>query len=107
MPNLMLEDLAEDTMRILISKLKLNFDGKIYNYSNLDSTNWSDFAKEIIKYAETECEVCEVSFKIFSIQLFKRPKYSITNKNKIINNFNLNIPTWKDSLKAYLKRLKS
>ena len=43
------KDLAEDTMKILNSKLKLNFDGKIYNYSNLGSTNWSDFAKEIIK----------------------------------------------------------
>ena len=37
MPNLR-KDLAEDTMRILTSKLKLNFDGKIYNYSNLGST---------------------------------------------------------------------
>ena len=93
-------------MRILISKLKLNFDGKIYNYSNLDSTNWSDFAKEIIKYAETECEVCEVPSTFFNSTI-NRPKYSITNKNKIISNYNLNIPTWKDSLKAYLKRIKS
>ena len=100
------EDLAEDTMRILTSKLKLNFDGKIYNYSNLGTTSWSNFAKEIIKFSEIECEVCEVSSKFFNSNV-QRPKYSITNKDKIISNFNLNIPTWKDSLKAYLIKLKS
>ena len=100
------EDLAEDTMRILTSKLKLNFDGKIYNYSNLGSTNWSDFAKEIIKYSEIECKLCEVSSDFFNSNV-KRPKYSITNKDKIISNFNLNIPKWEDSLKNYLTSLKS
>ena len=100
------KDLAEDTMRILTSKLKLNFDGKIYNYSNLGSTSWSDFAKEIIKYSEIECEVREVSSTFFNSNV-KRPKYSITNKDKIISNFNLNIPIWKDSLKTYLISLKS
>ena len=100
------KDLAKDTMRMLTSKLKLNFDGKIYNYSNLGSTNWSDFAKEIIKYSEIECEVCEVSSKFFNSNV-QRPKYSITNKDKIISNFNLNIPKWEDSLKNYLTSLKS
>ena len=99
------KDLAEDTMKILTSKLKLNFDGKIYNYSNLGSTSWSDFAKEIIKYSEIECEVREVSSAFFNSNV-KRPKYSITNKNKIISNFNLNIPIWEDSLKTYLTRYK-
>ena len=100
------KDLAEDTLRILSSKLKLNFDGKIYNYSNLGSTNWSDFAKKIIKYLEIECQVREVSSTFFSSGVI-RPKYSITNKDKIINNFNLNIPMWEDSLKTYLISLKS
>ena len=100
------KDLAEDTMRILNSKLKLNFDGKIYNYSNLGSTNWSDFAKEIIKYSELECKVNEVSSNFFN-SIVKRPKYLITNKDKIISNFNLNIPVWEDSLKTYLISIKS
>ena len=100
------KDLAEDTMRILNSKLTINFDGKIYNYSNLGSTNWSNFAKEIIKYSEIECEVREVSSDFFNSNV-KRPKYSTTNKDKIISNFNLNIPIWEDSLKTYLISLKS
>ena len=99
------KDLAEDTMKILISKLKLDFDGKIYNYSNLGSTNWSDFAKEIIKYSEVECRIREISSKLLNSNI-KRPKYLITNKDKIISNFNLNIPVWEDSLKTYLISLK-
>lgn len=99
------KDLAEDIMRILISKLKLNFDGKIYNYSNLGSTNWSDFAKEIIKYSEIKCRVREISSNFLNSNV-KRPKYLITNKDKIITNFSLNIPKWEDSLKTYLISLK-
>ena len=99
------KDLADDTMKILTSKLKLNFDGKIYNYSNLGSTNWSNFARKIIKYLGIECEIHEVSSDFFSLNV-KRPKYSITNKDKIISNFNLNIPIWEDSLKTYLISLK-
>lgn len=99
-------NLAEDTMKILTSKLKLNFDGKIYNYSNLGSTNWSCFAKKIIKYSGNKCEVNEVSSNFFNSNV-KRPKYLITNKNKIISNFNLNIPMWEDSLKTYLISLES
>lgn len=100
------KDLAFDTMNMLTSKLKLDFAGKVYNYSNLGSTNWSNFAKKIIKYSKLECKVCEVSSSFFKSTV-KRPKYSITCKNKIISNFSLNIPIWEDSLKTYLSSLKS
>ena len=99
------KDLAFDTMNILTSKLKLDFNGKVYNYSNLGSTSWSDFAKKIIKYSKFECEVREISSSFFKSNV-KRPKYSVTSKDKIISNFNLNISSWEDSLKTYLNSLK-
>ncbi|MBT7320436.1 MAG: dTDP-4-dehydrorhamnose reductase [Flavobacteriaceae bacterium] len=99
------KDLALDTINILKSKLKLDFDGKVYNYSNLGSTSWSNFAKKIIELSKIECKIHEVSSTFFKSTI-KRPKYSITNKDKIISNFNLNIPKWKHSLKAYLTSLK-
>lgn len=95
------KDLAYDTMKIISSNIKLDFDGKIYNYSNLGFTNWSEFAKQIIKYSGLKCIVNEVSSDFFQDSI-KRPKYSITSKNKIISNFNLNIPYWKKSLKNYI-----
>lgn len=92
------KDLALDTMNIISSNIKLDFDGKIYNYSNLGFTSWSEFAKQIIKYSGLKCMVNEVSSNFFQ-ESIKRPKYSVTSKNKIINNFNLDIPDWKKSLK--------
>ena len=86
------KDLAKDTLNILKSNLKLDYDGKIYNYSNLGSTNWNDFAKKIIEYLDIDCVVYEVSESEINSSV-KRPKYSITSKEKIIKNFNLKIPS--------------
>ena len=95
------KDLASDTMKILKSGLKLDFDGKIYNYSNLGFTNWSDFAKHIIKFSNLKSNVNKITSDFFKSSV-KRPMFSIMNKNKIIKNFNLEIPHWKESLKNYL-----
>ena len=97
------KDLALDTMKILKSNLKLDFNGKIYNYSNLGYTNWSEFAREIIKIFNLNCSVKEVSSDFFK-ETVKRPMYSITDKNKIISNFGLNIPYWKESLRNFLNK---
>ena len=94
-------DLALDTMNILNSEIKLDNHGKIYNYSNLGFTSWSNFAKKIIEFLGIEYEIHEVSTDYFKPKVI-RPKYAITNKNKIINTFNLNISHWEKSLKTYL-----
>ena len=99
------KDLAFDTMNIITSKLRLDFDGKIYNYSNLGFTNWSGFSKKIIEYSNLKCKIFEVSTSFFKSSV-RRPKYSITSKDKIISNFGLNISSWEDSLKTYLNSLK-
>lgn len=97
------KDLAFDIMKILKSNLKLDYNGKIYNYSNLGFTNWAEFAKEIINISEINCTVNEVHSNFFKNSV-KRPKFSITDKNKIISNFGLNIPHWKESLRNYLNK---
>ena len=94
-------DLALTTIHILDSKLKLDYNGKIYNYSNLGSTNWSTFAKEIVKILNLDCEIRDCSSSLLKTNL-RRPKFAITSKNKIISNFKINIPVWKKSLKNYL-----
>lgn len=95
------KDLARDTLKILESNIKLDSRGKVYNYSNLESTNWSGFAEKIIELLNIECEINEVSTAFFKSSV-KRPAYSITNKALISSTFNLNIPKWEDSLKTYL-----
>ena len=39
--------------------------------------------------------------------LAKRPHYSILNKNKIKNDFNITIPYWRDSLVKCIEKLNS
>ena len=99
------KDLALDTLKILGLEKKLDYSGKIYNYSNLGSTNWSEFAEKIIEILDISCKIKPVSTNFFDSNI-KRPKYSITDKTKILKAFNLNIPHWKDSLKTYLTTFK-
>ena len=72
-----------------------------YNYSNLGSTNWYNFAIKIIDYLNLDCEIIGISDRNLKLKAI-RPKYSITSKNKIIHTFKLNIPHWEKSLKNYL-----
>ena len=95
------KDLALDTINILESNMKLDNNGKIFNYSNLGSTNWSGLAIKVVEILSLDCKIKEVNTEFFK-SIVKRPKYSITDKKKIINTFNLNIPKWEDSLKIYL-----
>ena len=95
------KDLALDTMNILNSEIKLDKYGKIYNYSNLGFTNWSNFAKKIIELSGIDYKVHDVPSDFFKSEA-NRPKFSITDKSKIINVFNLKIQKWDESLKTYL-----
>jgi dTDP-4-dehydrorhamnose reductase len=73
----------------------------VYHYSNEGVTSWYDFAIEIMKIKGLPC-------KIFPIESFeyptkaKRPHFSVLNKKKIKDDFNLEIPHWKESLMIML-----
>mgnify|MGYP001278804727 CR=1 FL=1 len=97
-------DLAMDTIKIINSNIRLDKYGKIYNYSNLGSTNWSNFAKKIAELLNKQHEIQEVSSQFFKPDV-NRPKYTITNKDKIIDVFDLKIDHWEKSLKTYLFNL--
>ena len=73
-------DLARVCLEIL-SKFpakKICKKGKIYHYSNEGIASWYDFAVSIMEFAELKCKV----------------------------NFNFIIPTWKESLKKCINKLK-
>ena len=95
------KDLARDSLKILESKNKIDLNGKIYNYSNLGSTNWNSFALKIVKILNLNCKIIAVDSDFLKSKV-RRPKHSIISKKKIISSFNLNIPQWEDSLKTYL-----
>ena len=69
----------------------------VYNYSNEGVTSWYDFAKTIFELSNVDCKVTPIETKDYPTPA-SRPYYSLLNKSKIKEKFNLVIPHWKDSL---------
>ena len=89
-------------LKIIKLNTSLNFENKIFNYSNLSYTNWYDFAQTIKSICGFNNLIKPVSTSFFKNDV-KRPKFSVTSKQKIIDTFNLKINNWDTSLEDYLK----
>ncbi|AKF24215.1 dTDP-4-dehydrorhamnose reductase [Sulfurovum lithotrophicum] len=81
-----------------------NKEVEIYHYSNEGVLSWYDFAKEIMKMAKLECKINPIETKSYPTPA-KRPYYSLLNKAKIKETFNLEIPYWKDGLDTCLRTM--
>ena len=77
---------------------------EIYNYSNEGVLSWYDFAKEIMRMAKLNCVINPIETKEYPTPA-TRPHYSLLNKSKIKQTFNITIPYWKDSLDECLRKL--
>ena len=55
-----------------------------------------------MKMAKIDCDINPIETKEYPTPA-KRPHYSLLSKTKIKNQFNINIPFWKDSLDECLK----
>ena len=95
-------DLAKTILDIL-PNIK-NDKVSIYNYSNEGVLSWYDFAKEIMKMAKITCQINPIETYQYPTPA-KRPHFSLLNKSKIKNEFNITIPFWKDSLDKVLRKL--
>ncbi len=76
----------------------------IYHYSNEGVASWYDFSKAIFELTGIDCKVNPVLSENFPTPA-KRPAYSVLNKSKIRDTFDLDIPYWRDSLKICIKQL--
>jgi len=99
-------DLAEAIMLIINHPefTRESFQTTLYHYSNEGVSSWYDFAKIIFELSNTNCTVSPIEMKDYPTPA-KRPHYSVLNKTKIKQAFNINIPYWQDSLKDCLKSL--
>ena len=95
------KDLANDILKIIKLNSKFNFKNKIFNYSNLSYTNWYEFASTIKVKCGYKSTINPVTSSFFKNDV-KRPKFSITSKQKIIDIFNLEIKNWDLSLEDYI-----
>ena len=100
-------DLA-DTVLLIISKVIRNqiaFNAGIYHYSNEGVCSWYDFATEIIQEAGLKCSVKPILSKEFH-SVVNRPFYSVLDKSKIKENYEIEIPHWRSSLKKCIHQMK-
>ena len=95
------KDLAEVILKIIPSID--NKDVEVYNYSNEGVLSWYDFAKAIMKLSNTKCKINPIKTSQYPTPA-SRPHYSLLDKTKIKEKFNLEIPYWLDSLKICLRK---
>ena len=94
-------DLANAILEI-VSKDELVYG--IYNYSNEGECSWFEFAQKIKEFSGSSIEINPVPTSAYPTEA-KRPAYSLLDKSKIKEVYQLEIPAWEDSLKEELKHL--
>lgn len=100
-------DLAGAIMSIVsgVIRNQIAMNSGIYNYSNEGVCTWYDFSVEIVREANLECNIIPVLTKDYQLAA-QRPVYSVMDKSKIKENYNISIPHWRDSLQKCIKLLK-
>ena len=79
----------------------------IYHFSNEGVCSWYDFTKAIAQIAgNTSCDIQPCHSSEFPSPV-TRPSYSVLDKTKIKNTFNISIPYWLDSLRKCEEHLLS
>ncbi len=99
-------DLASAIMDVLA--LTMNDDRQyipgIYHYSNEGQCTWFEFASEINRLRRLGLKIKPVSTAEYQLPA-NRPEYSVLCLEKIKNTYNIEIPSWQDSLEKCLKRI--
>ena len=97
-------DLARTILDIAPRVMEKELRGEIYHFSNEGVASWYDFADQIFEIASLKCQANPILTRDFH-SVAPRPAYSVLDKSKIKRDFSLEIPYWRDSLKACLTRL--
>ena len=98
---------AGDLAAVIISIVKAasnKWKPGIYHYSNQAEISWFDFASKILEIMEVKIPIFQVASTEFPVKA-TRPMYSVLSTQKIIAEYNVEIPFWEDSLKLMLSRI--
>ena len=97
------KDLVNVILSIIDSGLKPKY--KVYNFSNEGYTNWYDFTKKIFELKKLNCSIIPVDSENYR-SIARRPKYSVLDKSRIKDTFNINIRNWEDALQEFINNIK-
>jgi dTDP-4-dehydrorhamnose reductase len=78
---------------------------EILHFSNEGVASWYDFAYKIFDYMNIDCNITPVTSDKFKTTA-KRPHYSVLDKSKIKDMFNINIRNWNKALEECLDNIK-
>ncbi len=96
-------DLAKTIMHIIQNK-PVSKGVEVFHYSNEGVTSWYDFAKTIMEFSGIPCSISPIETRDYPLPA-TRPFFSVFNKSKIKQHFQIEIPYWRDSLKECIQRL--
>lgn len=98
-------DLAAAMLSVIENAEKGSFQSGVYHYSNEGVCSWYDFTVKIHQLAGiTDCKVLPVGSDSYPTKA-RRPHYSVLDKSKIKDAYQLEIPHWEASLRICLERL--
>ena len=96
---------AKDLATVIMTILNKGVIPGIYHFSDEGVCSWFDFTKTIHKMAGIEtCKVRPLHTDEYPAKA-ARPHYSVLDKTKIKQTYQLEIPYWMDSLKDCLQRM--
>ena len=100
-------DLAKAILKIIDNRDYQDKDKatEIYHHSNKGEISWYDFTKEIFKLAKIDCKVSPITTEQYPTPA-KRPRNTLMCKDKIIEEFSVEILDWKKSLETCIAILK-
>ena len=75
-----------------------------YHFSNEGIASWYDFAKAIFEIAGTDVKVLPIKTSEYPTRA-TRPAYSVMDKTKIKQTFDIDIPYWRDSLTTCISKI--
>lgn len=75
-----------------------------YHYSNEGVASWYDFAKAIFDISATKVKTLPIKTSEYPVKAV-RPAYSVMDKSKIKQTFDIEIPYWRDSLITCINNL--
>lgn len=91
------QDLANEIYTIIQKDDNANIKNQIYHYSNEGVCSWYDFAMAINEASGHSCNVKPCHSDEFPSKV-TRPSYSVLDKTKIKNAFEIEIPHWRKSM---------
>ncbi len=98
---------AADLAQVILNIINNNqWQPGIYNYTNKGKTSWYDLANDIKEIYGFSTIITAITTKEYS-GIAKRPKYSLLDKTKIKNTYNIELIPYKDSLKKCIKIIKN